>query len=116
MRRSQQRLAIVGTQVADTVGYEALMYGKSIFSLGNTLPKYGAYNMDVSSLNDLAMILSEATKSNGLIEKEVIEFAHGIIKSNFEEEWANSAESNVSFFVNPVCRYVNTEFDVAEQY
>lgn len=93
--------------VNNTVGYEAIMYGKPVVTLGDAFYSGAGYTWDVATLDELATQLSNAVAGKKLSDETVLEFAHGIIESSFEGEWANEDEQNVEQFVDSVQQYLN---------
>lgn len=78
----------------NTVGYEAILHGKPVVVLGDAFYSNLGYTYDVTEISELDATLNDAVSSEGLSEKEVVEFAHAIIEASVAGEWnRNSMEA-----------------------
>jgi hypothetical protein len=84
----------------NTVGYEALIHGKPVVTLGDAFYSHLGYTYDVTDLASLPETLAEAVASDGLTESEVVEFAHGILSGSVPGEWGDPADGNVRRLAN----------------
>jgi len=90
----------------NTVGYEGVMYGKPVLTLGDAFYSDAGYTHDVINFRSLLEELNSAVSSDGLSDEEVIEFAHGILESSYSGLWGDSSPDNVNTFVESVNRYI----------
>jgi len=91
----------------NTVGYEALMHGKPVIALGDAFYSGYGFTFDVNDLNDLPEVLTTATQSNGLDEKEVVEFSHGIIEGSVPGTWEKNNPKGVSKLAESIIEHVD---------
>lgn len=77
----------------NTVGYEALMYGKPVVSLGDAF--YNDYTTDIDDINDLDRCVARAIEDGGLDEHDVVEFAHGLLTGSTDGVWHDPSDENV---------------------
>jgi hypothetical protein len=77
----------------NTVGYESVMYGKPVISLGESI--YDAYTTKVGDINTLDERIATAIDSGGLDESEVIEFTNGLLNGSRKGVWRDTAADNV---------------------
>lgn len=83
----------------NTVGFEALMYGKPVVTLGDAFYSGSGYTRDVTNLNSLSAELNLAVHSGGLSDEAVLEFVNIILYSSYEGEWGNTSRENIKTFV-----------------
>lgn len=93
----------------NTVGYEAVMYGKPVITLGDAFYSGVGYTRDVTSLNTLSVELNEVVSSNGLRTEAVLEFAHGLLESSYEGQWGNTHTENVETFVSSIEKFLRNK-------
>lgn len=91
----------------NTVGYESVMYGKPVVTLGDAFYSGAGYTNDVSDINRLHEEIHQAVRSDGLTENEVIEFAHGIIESSYDGIWGDDDRENVETFADSVFEFLD---------
>ena len=92
----------------NTVGYEAIMWGKPVLTLGDAFYSGYKYTQDVSNLNSLPSYLSDAVESGGLNKYQIIEFSHGVIKSSYPGAWGDPDPENIDTFINSIQNYMNS--------
>jgi hypothetical protein len=71
----------------NTVGYEAILHGKPVVVLGEAFYSNLGYCYEPTDLSDLDTTLNKAVSSEGLSDREVVEFAHAIIEASVPGEW-----------------------------
>lgn len=95
----------------NTVGYESVMYGKPVVTLGDAFYSGEGYTRDVTRLNSLSAKLNEAVHSGGLSEETVIQFVHGLLESSYEGEWGNTSRENIETFVGSIGEFLSEQGD-----
>jgi hypothetical protein len=91
----------------NTVGYEALLYGTPVVSLGDAF--YDPYTYDVEDINRLDRAIDRAIREGGPTEETIVEFAHGIIEGSDEGVWRDSDRDNVATLVDGVLETVRAQ-------
>lgn len=91
----------------NTVGYESLMYGKPVITLGDAFYSGAGYTRDVTNLGSLSAELNEAVDSDGLSNETVLEFAHGLLESSYEGEWGNTLTDNPTVFSTSLVNFIS---------
>jgi hypothetical protein len=86
----------------NTVGYEALMHGKPVVTLGDAFYGGTEYTHSVSNLSEMDQTVDDAIHSNGLERSEVLDLACRIIESSYAGDWGNSNQENVSVYLDSV--------------
>ena len=89
----------------NTVGYEAIMYGKPVIVLGDAFYSGVGYTQDVTEISLLSKELKKVVTSQGLSTDEVLEFAHGILHSSYDGSWGKTHPENIETFVESVIEY-----------
>jgi hypothetical protein len=79
----------------NTVGYEAILHGKPVVTLGKGFYTPSALTYNVRNINKLSTIIAKAISERGPGEKDIIEFAHEVIEGSFQGEWGNQNENNL---------------------
>jgi len=92
----------------NTVGYEAVMSGKPVITLGDAFYSGAEYTRDVMNLHSLPAELNNAVKSEGLHDETVLEFAHGLLESSYEGKWGNTATKNIDVFAASIIKFLNS--------
>ena len=77
----------------NTVGYESLIYGKPVVTLGDAF--YDDYTTNVNDINSLDKYIREAMNSGGLNEEKVIEFTHGLLSGSRDGVWSDRSSENI---------------------
>jgi len=90
----------------NTVGYEALMYGKPVITLGDAFYSGAGYTRDVTNLGSLSAELNETVHSGGLSDESVLEFAHGLLESSYEGKWGIVNETNTRSFTLSILEFL----------
>lgn len=80
----------------NTVGFEALMYGKPVVTLGSGFYAKSDYVYSVDNISNLESVLYRAVESDGLSDEEIIEVAAGILRESYPGRWGDSSDSNIS--------------------
>ncbi|MFC7071587.1 hypothetical protein ACFQJ7_16890 [Halovenus rubra] len=93
----------------NTVGYEAILYGKPVVSLGDAFYSHAGYTQDVTNIQTLQSELNRAVQSTGLTDEDVLSFAHGVLDSSYRGSWGNTCSENVELFVESVESYLETQ-------
>ena len=93
----------------NTVGFEALMYGKPVVTLGNGFYADSKYVHSVDDISEIESVLYQAVESDGLSDKEIIEVAAAIMKESYPGRWGDSSKSNVEKFATSVQTFLETE-------
>lgn len=93
----------------NTVGYESVMYGKPVVTLGDAFYSGTGYTRDVTSPDSLSVELNEAVHSGGLSDETVLEFAHGLLESSYEGEWGNTSRENIETFVGSMGKFLSEQ-------
>lgn len=93
----------------NTVGYEAVMYGKPVITLGDAFYSGAGYTQDVTSLDSLSAELNDAVRSEGLRDETVLEFAHGLLESSYEGEWGSTRKENIETFVTSIGEFLSEQ-------
>lgn len=91
----------------NTVGYEAVMYGKPVVTLGDAFYSDAGYTQDNTDLGLLTADLTEAVNSAGLGDTEVLEFVHGILKSSYDGTWGDTTQENVEKFAESILNFLS---------
>ena len=91
----------------NTVGYEAIMHGKPVLTLGDAFYSGAGYTRDVTDIQSLPRELKAAVSSDGLSKNEVIEFVHGILRSSYEGTWGDTDEENIKMFADSISKFLN---------
>lgn len=91
----------------NTVGYEAVMYGKSVVALGDAFYTGAGYTRDVTSLDSLSVQLNEAVHSDGLCDEAVVEFAYALLESSYQGEWDQTNKDNMSVFSDSITDFLH---------
>ncbi len=90
----------------NTVGYEALIHGKPVVTLGDAFYSHRGYTYDVNNMTSLPETLADAVASDGLTESEVVEFAHGILSGSVPGVWGDPADGNVRRLATSIIEYI----------
>lgn len=91
----------------NTVGYEALLYGKPVLTLGDAFYSGAGYTQDTSDIGQLHEGIHQAVHAGGLTDREVLEFAHGILEASYDGVWGYDDPENVETFVDSVFEFLN---------
>ena len=89
----------------NTVGYEAVMYGKPAVTLGDAFYSGAGYTWDVTAIDSLSAKLNEAVNSDGLSDEEVLEFSHGLLQSSYEGDWEAVDSENIQAFTSSILEF-----------
>ncbi|MFC7058376.1 capsular polysaccharide export protein, LipB/KpsS family [Halovenus salina] len=92
----------------NTVGYEAIMYGKPVLTLADAFYSDGGYTHDLRNPDALPSVLDNAVTSEGLAEKEIAAFAHGVRESSYDGSWGDTRPENVETFAESITEYLGT--------
>lgn len=79
----------------NTVGFEALMYGKPVVTLGSGFYANSEYVHAVDDISSLESVLYRAVESDGLSDEETIEVAAAILRESYPGRWGDPSDSNV---------------------
>lgn len=90
----------------NTVGYEAVMHGKPVIVLGDAFYSGSEFTQKVRELSQLPKALRRAVKSNGLDEREVLEFAHEIQSTSYDGVWGETNNENVEDLTESVLEFL----------
>lgn len=93
----------------NTVGYEALIHGKPVVTLGSAFYDGAGYSYSPENINDIPEVLQEAIKSDGLEKQEVYTFSHRIIKGSYPGLWNDISDENISHVVNSILSFCNND-------
>jgi hypothetical protein len=91
----------------NTVGYEAVMTGKPVLTLGDAFYSGPEFTIDIENINTISKELKKAVMSEGLSDEEVLEFAHGISESSYNGTWGETNLQNIDNFVDSVETFLN---------
>lgn len=93
----------------NTVGFEALMFGKPVVTLGGGFYANSKYVYSVDDISEIDDILYQAVESEGLSEEEIIEIAAAILKESYPGQWGDRSKSNVKKFAASVQSFLERE-------
>lgn len=93
----------------NTVGFESLMFGKSVVAFGSGFYADSEYVHDVDDIDDVAQDLYAAVNSEGLSDEEVLEVASAIVEGSYPGVWGDSSPRNVAQFANSVSEFLDEE-------
>lgn len=91
----------------NTVGYEALVHGKPVVTLGSAFYDGAGYSFSLDDIETLPGVVKEAIVSSGLDEENVIIFAHRIIQGSYPGTWSCTNDKNVSVVVDSILNFLN---------
>lgn len=90
----------------NTVGYEAIVHGTPVVTLGDAVYSGHEYTIDVADVGDLPEALDRAVRSDGLDRETVIEFCHGILAGSYPGEWHETTDENVRDLAASIAEFV----------
>lgn len=93
----------------NTVGFEALMYGKPVVTLGDGFYADSEYVHSVEDINDIGPVLHRAVESDGISDEQIVEVAAAIVQGSYPGRWGDATESNVKQFANSVQEFLSDE-------
>ncbi|GAA0547434.1 hypothetical protein GCM10008994_22870 [Halorubrum ejinorense] len=79
----------------NTVGYEALLYGKPVVALGEAFYTDARFTHSVDDVNELPRALTKAIDEGGPTDEELIVFVHGLVEGSFDGEWGSTSKRNL---------------------
>jgi len=91
----------------NTVGYEALLYGKPVITLGDAFYDGTGYTHDVRDLSQLEERLNEAIQTGGISEKEILEVIHRVISGSYKGIWGDSSDNNVQHIAESLTEFLS---------
>ncbi|KAA9410372.1 hypothetical protein EGO51_11350 [Haloarcula hispanica] len=91
----------------NTVGYESLLYGKPVITLGDAFYDGAGYTHDVKNLSHLAERINEAIQSGGLSDEEILEVAHRVLSGSHKGIWSDPTEDNVERIAESLTEYLS---------
>lgn len=77
----------------NTVGYESLLYGKPVVSLGDAF--YDRFTYKVKDINELDSVLAEAQREGGPSQEEMVEFVHGLFEGSEPAVWRDESIDSI---------------------
>jgi len=88
----------------NTVGHEALLWGKPVVTLGDALYSETKLTTDVHDIDKLDVKISEAIDEGGPTEKEILRYINGLYRVSDPIVWGNRDDENVSNIVKSICK------------
>lgn len=92
----------------NTVGYEALVHGTPVVTLGDAVYAGHGFTTDVTDVGDLPAALDRAVGSDGLDHESVVEFCHGVLSGSYPGEWHAETDENVGQFAASLDAFLAT--------
>ena len=89
----------------NTVGYEAIMYGKPVVVLDDAFYSGAGYTRDVGDLDLLSTRLNEAVRSDGIGGETTLEFAHGLLEASYQGKWGKRDSNNIRRFTQSLLEF-----------
>lgn len=90
----------------NTVGYEALVHGTPVVTLGDAVYAGHGFTVEVADTGDLPAALDRAVGSDGLDRESVVEFCHGVLSGSYPGEWHDETAENVRTFAASLDEFV----------
>ena len=88
----------------NTVGHEALLWGKPVVTLGDALYSETRLTTDVNDIDKLDVKISEAIDEGGPNEEEILRYINGLYRVSDPMVWGDRDDENVSDIVNSICK------------
>ncbi|MFC7193469.1 hypothetical protein ACFQL4_00505 [Halosimplex aquaticum] len=93
----------------NTVGYEALLYGKPVITLGKAF--YDDYTYKVDDINDIDRTIKYAVNSGGPSEEKIIEFVHGLISGSRAGVWRDDSPESIHNLVEGIVETAEAQWE-----
>lgn len=88
----------------NTVGHEALLWGKPVVTLGDALYSGTKLTSDVHDIDNLDAKISAAIDEGGPTEEEILRYITGLYKVSDPVVWGDSDDENISNVVKSIYR------------
>jgi len=86
----------------NTVGHEALLWGKPVVTLGDALYSGTELTTDVHDIDKLDVKLSEAIDEGGPSEEEILRYINGLYRVSDPMVWGDSNDKNITNIVESI--------------
>lgn len=95
----------------NTVGYESIIQGKPVITMGNAFYNRSGYTHDVNNLDRLTETLETAVNSGGVPEERLVEFINGIFEVSYPGRWGDTSEKNVAELTDSIESFTREKKD-----
>lgn len=86
----------------NTVGHEAIIWGKPVIPLGEAFYDAPAFVYSVDDLNEMNSAITQAIKKGGPSPKEVLRYIEGLYRMSSPGIWGDQNQKNVDDFLTSI--------------
>jgi hypothetical protein len=92
--------------INNTVGYEAIVHGKPVVTLGDAFYNGYGYTIDVKNINNIRKDIHNAVTNWELTDEDVLEFLCGIFEGSQTGQWEVRKSQNIQNISDSIIRFV----------